>query len=91
MSLLFLPVVVFSDSQLIKLWKLISKQNEVSTLLEFVLLQRLCILPVQGGESMFSSLAEPGLGAPLSSYLEGALYKLIYIYIYTYIYIYIYI
>jgi len=25
-----------------------------------------------------SSLAEPGLGAPLSSYLEGALYNLIY-------------
>ena len=28
--------------------------------------------------SRLSSLAEPGLGAPLSSYLEGALYKLIY-------------
>src|SRR6218665_984258 len=28
--------------------------------------------------SRFSSLAEPGLGAPLSSYLEGALHKLIY-------------
>src|SRR6218665_2818412 len=27
--------------------------------------------------SRLSSLAEPGLGAPLSSYLEGALYKLI--------------
>src|SRR6218665_1726142 len=29
--------------------------------------------------SRLSSLSEPGLGAPLSSYLEGALYKLIYI------------
>src|SRR6218665_1629233 len=29
--------------------------------------------------SRLSCLAEPGLGAPLSSYLEGALYKLIYI------------
>src|SRR6218665_952518 len=28
--------------------------------------------------SRLSCLAEPGLGAPLSSYLEGALYKLIY-------------
>src|SRR6218665_361951 len=28
--------------------------------------------------SRLSSLAEPGLGAPLSSYLEGAQYKLIY-------------
>src|SRR6218665_855989 len=28
--------------------------------------------------SRLSSLAQPGLGAPLSSYLEGALYKLIY-------------
>ena len=28
--------------------------------------------------SRLSSLAMPGLGAPLSSYLEGALYKLIY-------------
>jgi len=28
--------------------------------------------------SRLSSLAEPGLGEPLSSYLEGALYKLIY-------------
>src|SRR6218665_1754189 len=27
--------------------------------------------------SRLSSLAEPGLGAPLSSYLEGTLYKLI--------------
>ena len=27
--------------------------------------------------SRLSSLAEPGQGAPLSSYLEGALYKLI--------------
>ena len=27
--------------------------------------------------SRLSSLAEPGMGAPLSSYLEGALYKLI--------------
>ena len=31
--------------------------------------------------SRFSSLAGPGLGEPLSSYLEGALYKLLYIYI----------
>src|SRR6218665_2552529 len=31
--------------------------------------------------SRLSSLSGPGLGAPLSSYLEGALYKLIYIYI----------
>src|SRR6218665_3808046 len=31
--------------------------------------------------SRLYSLAEPGLGAPLSSYLVGALYKLIYIYI----------
>src|SRR6218665_1824854 len=31
--------------------------------------------------SRLSSLAEPGLGAPLSSYLEGALYKLKYKYI----------
>src|SRR6218665_3784366 len=29
--------------------------------------------------SRLSCLAEPGLGAPLSGYLEGALYKLIYI------------
>jgi len=28
--------------------------------------------------SRLFSFAEPGLGAPLSSYLEGALYKLIY-------------
>src|SRR6218665_1257705 len=37
--------------------------------------------------SRLSSLAEPGLGTPLSSYLEGALCKLIYrqIDIYTYI------
>jgi len=28
--------------------------------------------------SRLSCLAKPGLGAPLSSYLEGALYKLIY-------------
>jgi len=28
--------------------------------------------------SRLSSLAKPGLGAPLSSYLEGELYKLIY-------------
>src|SRR6218665_1574323 len=41
--------------------------------------------------SRLSSLAEPGLGAPLSSYLEGALYKLIYIYVYIYLYIYIHI
>jgi len=27
---------------------------------------------------LLSCLAESGLGAPLSSYLEGALYKLIY-------------
>src|SRR6218665_2881575 len=31
--------------------------------------------------SRLSCLAEPGLGVPLSSYLEGALYKLIYRYI----------
>src|SRR6218665_3355229 len=31
--------------------------------------------------SRLSSLSGPGLGAPLSSYLEGALYKLLYIYI----------
>src|SRR6218665_3727411 len=44
----------------------------------------LCSLPRDISSSFFinssrlSSLAEPGLGAPLSSYLEGALYKLIY-------------
>jgi len=29
--------------------------------------------------SRLSSFAEPGLGTPLSNYLEGTLYKLIYI------------
>src|SRR6218665_1950743 len=41
----------------------------------------LCRLPYPVlfiNSSRLSCLAEPGLGAPLSSYLEGALYKLIY-------------
>src|SRR6218665_669196 len=68
----------------LKLLKLgLSKKSQLRIL---ILTQSICTLfsgyrtfPVLFiNSSRLSSLAEPGLGAPLSSYLEGALYKLIY-------------
>ena len=63
----------------------VSHINDISHLMKIIVLMCMmcCCLcghfPVLSiNSSRLSSLAEPGLGAHLSSYLEGVLYKLIY-------------